>query len=113
MMKIELKITFRFEIFHRWVDAPIEYEYLSNLHRHVLHCTAWLQVSHDRELEFINLKNVAQSVCETQARLPYVKAWSCEKWARWIANKFDYDKVEVMEDGENGAVVTMEEDKKE
>ena len=105
-MKIELKITFQFEMFHRWVNAPKEYTYLSSLHRHIAHVSCWKGVSTSREIEFIDLKNQTQLICAEHSKLPYVKSWSCEQWAKWILIQLDYDKVEVLEDGENGAVVT-------
>ncbi len=104
--------TAQVERLHKW-DKAGEFEevsYLANLHRHVFHVRAWVEVfDDDREIEFIMLKHRVEKLidgwgsvvgsCEMMAReiLEYLKVMYKDK-----PRKF---KVEVSEDGENGAMV--------
>lgn len=94
---------------HCYPNAPKEVEFLKSPHRHMFHIEAEIQVFHDdRELEFIIVKrdldnwlhlNVDYKSCEMIAKdvLAYLHSrWDCS--AR-------YTRVDVFEDGENGARV--------
>lgn len=110
----EIFVTFQFPGEHCWPGAPAEVAFLRTPHRHMFHAKASVPVGHnDRELEFILLK---------EALLKQVKAlWpdrkfgtlSCESIAevlgRWLVVTYElpWARVEVNEDGENGAVVTV------
>lgn len=96
--------TFDFEAFHRWANAPAEHSYLRERHRHLFKCKAWWRVEHDdRQMEFIQLKREALEV--VQDAKPLAEGWSCEQWAKALLGELDAVRVEVSEDGENGATV--------
>jgi hypothetical protein len=106
--------TVRFEGFHRWPDAPEEVAFLRVLHRHIFHVRAEVEVRHDdRDVEFILLgRRVSESI-RMIASSQDVSCWSCERWCReiidWLGKLgIQLSRVEVSEDGENGAVVTSE-----
>lgn len=113
--------TLQFEGFHRWPEAPIDVEHLFNLHRHVFHVRIDFDIKEDRGLEFQQAKtHVAAFIDQLQRggagaggeRVPReeLETWSCERWALEILDKFvnwGAFKVEVSEDGENGAVVYL------
>jgi len=108
-----LLCKFEFEGFHCWPDAPSEHSYLGNLHRHMFRVTCWFNVEGQgvdsrREIEFIAKKREVQTWCEETMHDATVNhdiyAWSCEQWARRICDEFDFNSVEVLEDGENGAI---------
>lgn len=94
---------------HCYPNAPKEVEFLKSPHRHMFHIEAEIQVFHDdRELEFIIVKrdldnwlqlNVDYKSCEMIAKdiLDYLHSrWDCSD---------RYTRVDVFEDGENGARV--------
>lgn len=113
--------TLQFEGFHRWPEAPPTVEHLFNLHRHVFHVRVDFDIQEDREIEFIQAKSViADFIAQLQrggegaagqlVDLDELQTWSCETWALEILDKFTSwgaFKVEVSEDGENGAVVYL------
>jgi hypothetical protein len=96
----------RFESFHCWPDAPSEVSFLKSRHRHEFHVKVYVRVNHsDRDVEFITLK---RKVDETIRNLLVfdTSTWSCEKWANEILGLIrNCYRVEVSEDGENGAIV--------
>lgn len=99
--------TTRFEGFHRWPDAPPEVAFLAVRHRHVFHVRVEVAVEHnDRDVEFIMLKRAVEQWIETRRLTDAVANWSCERWADELLQAFDAERVEVSEDGENGAIVT-------
>ena len=126
---------FREEYFHQWPDAPEALAFLREPHRHVLHIRAELEVTEDREVEFIRLKSCLRAAFREMKVHPSPSMWilgehlqdkedylkavrsiqhgeaSMEVIARALADYlgglhgFDRDVlVEVLEDGENGAV---------
>lgn len=105
---VELVVSFRFEAWHCWPTAPDEHRYLRNRHRHEFHVRAWMGVRElDREREFIAEKRVIRKACEKHAERAETQMWSCEHWAVYLLNTFPHlNKVEVLEDGENGATAT-------
>jgi hypothetical protein len=104
--RVRVYATTRFEGFHRWPDAPDEVAFLRDRHRHVFHVRAEASVSHgDRDVEFILLK---RAVDRTVGAIKYeydTSTWSCEQWAECLLGRLKLDRVEVSEDGENGAIV--------
>jgi len=104
-----LFVTFTFEGFHKYSQAPTKVSYLRSIHRHLFHVKVYIPVDDlsSRELEFIMVKNSIQS------KLPvYVNindTGSCEDICRKISYMCNtlYNlicPVEVSEDGENGAL---------
>jgi len=102
-------VTFRFEGYHRWPEAPDEVAFLRDLHRHVFHVRADIEVFHDdRDIEFILEKRRLQKLFDEGQNSDYR---SCEMLGEEIVVDILGEHgsrlitVEVSEDGENGAVV--------
>ena len=113
-MKTFVWATTQIESWHRWVDAPEQYAYLRNSHRHMFHVKVELSVDGlDREVEFIDLKHRVGKWCEDlQSTSEFASGTSCEHMARYVLDAVDEyygpDRgiiVTVSEDGENGATV--------
>jgi len=120
----EVYCTLQVEGTHSWPRCPFdEVAYLRDTHRHVFHIKAYKKVTHsDRDVEFIMLKHQLT----VWLRSHYVPAFkdlpnnigdfcvhvfgakSCEMLAEELINEFDLSRCEVNEDGENGAIVTVE-----
>lgn len=101
----EIIVSFEFEHVHRWPDCNVKgVTYLKYPHRHVFKGRAWKHV-HDanREIEFIDFKHKILQFIKEQ--FGETSTMSCEMMAESILIAFKCDKVEIMEDGENGAVV--------
>jgi len=106
------RVRHRFAGVHCWADAPDgPHAHLRNPHRHEFHVAVDFQQFHDdREIEYLTFKDWLESVlaawplnlggrsCEMMAAHIHK---ACE--AQWGAMR-DY-RVEVSEDGENGAIV--------
>ena len=106
MAQTRVFATTRFEGFHRWPQAPDEVGFLRDRHRHIFHVRAEKTVTHDdRDVEFILLKRAVEAEIKTLSDEEDMEAWSCERWATELLQRLQLDKVEVSEDGENGAVV--------
>jgi hypothetical protein len=116
-MAVRVFSSFRFSALHSWPGAPERVLYLATPHRHLFHVRIEWRVEHDdRDVEFIAAAEDLRAECERQA--PHAPSWSCEHWARWLAETpaarrrgVEMDRtghapcrVEVSEDGENGAV---------
>lgn len=102
--EIMVIIKFRFEGLHRWLHCNIEkVSYLRYYHRHVFHVTCWKQVYNtNREIEIITLKKEVEAFAKDE----YSRSdKSCEKIAQELLETFNFNTVEVLEDGENGAIV--------
>ena len=108
-------ITDRFTRLHHWPDAPADVGFLRHPHRHVFVIRVWIKVEHnDRDVEFFQAKRILRSICaewdDPYLEFEAVRA-SCEDIAEDILTKMRaryYStcyKVEVSEDGENGAEV--------
>jgi len=105
-MKTMVYCTLAFEGFHRWKDAQGEVKFLSYPHRHKFHVKAWKLVTHnDRQVEFITLQRQVLEFCLKHASQGPTIDYSCETWAEHLMDKFDLERCEVSEDGENGAVI--------
>ncbi len=107
-----IKVHFDFEGFHAYKGAPEEVAFLREIHRHIFHVYATVQVYHDdREIEFIILKRFLSKLV---GRLyPDKLVGSCEMVAESIydvlKSEYGYERyvrVEVYEDNENGGIVT-------
>lgn len=110
-------VTWRAVGLHAWPEAPLRRSYLRSPHRHVFHLRLELPVSHDdREHEFHDLQDFLAFAGDAAITLRAVDAvGSCEMIARRIAtaaaDKFDRQAtVDVSEDGESGARVTVRPD---
>lgn len=104
-----ISVSDQFESMHCWPEAPEEVSFLRNLHRHVFHVNAEIEVkTDDRELEFIIVKRSLKKFYPpfNAGRL------SCEQMAKKIHDGliglfgFRNIRVCVFEDGENGAIVS-------
>ncbi len=100
-------IKTQFVGFHRWKDAPAEYDYLRSYHRHEFHVKASASVDHgDRQIEFHDMKKTVEALIRAKWDKQYFEG-SCEDVAIKILEALpDLYSVEVSEDGECGAFVT-------
>ena len=105
-MRRQVVVTLKVEGVHAWPDCPLsEVEFLKHPHRHMFHIKAIKNVNHgDRDIEIIMLKRKIESHLETNYSGNF-KSMSCEHIAEYLIDVFDLYACEVLEDGENGAVV--------
>lgn len=113
-MKTEVYCTLQVEGTHNWPNCPYEeVAYLRDPHRHVFHIKAYKEVFHDdRDVEFIMLKHQITTYIRSRyfsvpQELCVFGAMSCEMIGRELIERFGLSRVEVSEDNENGAVVTV------
>lgn len=106
---MEIFITTQFAGFHKWDNAPEKVAFLRNLHRHLFKVKVYFKVNHnDRDLEFF----IQKEEIDKEIR-DYLKAHeniieSCEEFCLFLAKTDSrITKVEVNEDGENGAILTI------
>lgn len=106
-------ITLNAEGVHVWKNCDIEEViYLSNLHRHTFYFRLEKEVTHnDRDIEIIKLKHdikdyLALKYYDTELRTHVFNGSSCEDIAEDLLKTFDAYSVEVLEDNENGAIIT-------
>ncbi len=112
-------VTLQVEGIHNWPGCPFEeVAYLRDPHRHMFHIKAHKIVTHsDRDVEFIMLKHRVQKyLADTYEDavnqgfgIHVFGPMSCEMIAKELIEEFDLCQCEVSEDGENGAIVTVEE----
>ena len=116
MGQVRVYCTFQVPGYHRWPDALPAAKYLSFEHRHVFHVRVEIQVKHnERDVEFIRFKEIAKVAFESLGRPSiygdiHFDGQSCETLATNLIQALgDYEvvQVEVSEDGENGAVVSV------
>ena len=95
------------EGYHRWKDAPKPVDFLRHRHRHVFHVRCWFEVSHgDREIEIIMMQwQIEDYLKERFGPVCEFGNMSCEDIAYEIMNQFGAVQVEVLEDGDGGAIV--------
>lgn len=120
-MKTFVGIRFEVEGFHNYPDASKNHgdlvKFLEQSHRHIFKFNCKKRVNHDnRDEEFILLRrkvkqyiNKVFPVFESSCECYDFGSMSCEMIAKNILKQFDFDSVEVSEDGENYAVVEKEE----
>ena len=113
----EVYSTLQVEGQHCWPECPFdEVSYLRDPHRHMFHVKAYKKVNHDdRDIEFIMLKHELERYFRLTwynylLNLCDFKNMSCEMIAKELISKFDLSSCEVSEDGENGAIVTVEQE---
>lgn len=98
-----IEINTSFVGYHYWKEAPPEFSFLKNVHRHVFHVKVIKKVEHaERDIEFIDLKRKVDDYIQNswkEATFPD----SCETIAENIGKPFEASAVTVLEDGENGA----------
>lgn len=111
-MLTSIYIKTQFVGFHRWKDAPEKVAFLRDFHRHVFWVVCHFYVSHgDRELEFFIVKEKLENyLAHTFENQRFEK--SCEMIAETILLELrkqglDCHKVDVSEDNENGATVSL------
>jgi 6-pyruvoyl-tetrahydropterin synthase len=98
--------------YHRWPNAPRDVAFLRDRHRHRFNVLVEVGVNHDdRDVEFISLKRQVDTHVHKLLGEFDDDQWSCEEFARKLATRLkkhagrDVRRVEVSEDGENGAIV--------
>lgn len=105
-MKTQIIVTLQHEALHYWenADSIPEMSFLKNPHRHMFHFKVWKTVEDlDREIEIIQFKHqILDYLNEYNHNFDTL---SCEQIAMAVGNKFEADAVEVLEDGENGALI--------
>ena len=115
-MTKKIWVTTSFVGWHCWPKAPASVAFLRNNHRHVFHVKATFIVQDsDRELEFFTVKDHLESTIRGVSNLMDQDSGStssCESIAEVILHLlkkggFSVYSVEVSEDGENGAIVTI------
>jgi 6-pyruvoyl-tetrahydropterin synthase len=110
------KVQTTFTGLHHWKDAPDEVQWLQNTHRHEFHVTVKVSQTHDdRDVEYIMFKRALDEfisqIGEEREDGQYLADKSCEMMAtdiaEWVQRNYGNRRVEVevLEDGENGAVV--------
>lgn len=108
-------VTFQKEGIHAYPDAPEGVEFLKHPHRHIFHFRVDIEVWHDdREIEFILFKRELQNQYKKEvvglSSALQLNNQSCEMLADDLAEYIQDEypgrdlKIEVSEDGENGAV---------
>lgn len=120
-MKTFVGIRFEVEGFHNYPDASKNHgelvKFLEQSHRHIFKFNCKKRVNHDnRDEEFILLRRKVKQyinqnfpVFEQGCECYDFGSMSCEMIAKQLLKEFDFDSVEVSEDGENYAIVEKEE----
>ena len=115
MAEIKIRVKLNIEGLHRWKDCDIEeVMYLKHLHRHLFYIRIEKQVSHnDRDIEIIKFKKSIIDYLnlkwyDDKYKCLMFDNMSCENIAENLYNKFLASSVEVLEDNENGAIITKE-----
>jgi hypothetical protein len=103
-------IQSQFSALHRWAQAPMAVGFLTHWHRHIFKVRIDLWVTgNDRDLEFFMVQEELNTVLKQWEGCEVEK--SCEMFCESILYALENDyptlfRVEVSEDGENGAVLT-------
>lgn len=104
--KTEIVVNLQYEGVHRWPECDIQkVGYLKYPHRHLFHIKAKKAVSHgDREIEVICFKHeITKYLNEIYGG--HFGDKSCEMIAKELVEIFELTECQVLEDGENGAIV--------
>ena len=112
-VKTYVIVTLRVEGLHWWMEAATECpesEFLRHTHRHMFHIKAKKLAMHDdRDIEIIQLKrrinDYLREVYPVENGKVIFRSKSCEMIAKDILLEFKLASCEVLEDGENGAIV--------
>ena len=101
-------VTAQKEMFHKYPAAPEGVEFLKDLHRHIFHFRIWIQVfGDDRDVEFILFKRFIENKIDKMNT--NLECKSCEMICNYLHKEISEKypdrsiKIEVGEDGENGA----------
>ncbi len=101
-------ITTDFIGWHYWAGAHGQFDYLSKKHRHKFVVKAYKEITHNnREIEFINFKQRVTEYLRHKYEYQEFPS-SCEDIAEDVLKFFGCYSVEVLEDGENGALIMSE-----
>ena len=105
-------ITFTLPGFHCYPQAPPAVAFLRERHRHLFRFVLRFRVEHDdRQKEFFIVSSDVQAAIKQIHGYPAEFGFaSCEEIARLLLASWAYEgccEVEVWEDGENGALVTL------
>lgn len=95
---------------HRWENAPDEFSYLRNVHRHVFKIRCKFHVTHsDRQIEINDMQDIIARYFSlhypVDASGVFFGGRSCEDIARECIENFGCYECEVLEDGFGGACV--------
>lgn len=107
-LRKQIIVKLQFEAIHCWPTCDIdEVSFLRYPHRHVFYITIKKTVNHnDRDIEIIMFKKeILNHLASFKGN---IDNWSCETLAEYLLNTFNACSVEVLEDNENGAIVTHE-----
>lgn len=107
-MRLEVIAKCRAVGFHRWADAPDEFGYLRDRHRHEFTVECRADVSGpDREIEVNDLKQRVETYLHDRYGEPCeFGGMACEHIAAELLEAFGLSSCEVLEDGLNGAIAT-------
>lgn len=116
-MNINIVVQFQLEGIHRWkeVDAVIPnstVSYLKFPHRHNFFFKCIKEVDHsNRSIEIIEFKRSVIDYLQNKYYIEnsdccYFDNMSCEQIAIELCNVFNLESCEVLEDNENGALIT-------
>lgn len=103
-------VQFRKEGIHAYPEAPEGVEFLRYPHRHEFHFKVAIEVFHDdRDIEFILFKRELESLYGDGTLQLNSKSCEmlCDDLLDYVVQKYPHRaiKIEVSEDGENGAVL--------
>lgn len=103
----EVIVSFNVEGLHRWEGANGSVTFLKCFHRHLFHIKMYFPVSDDdREIEILSKRWEAKRYLEGKYGEPCMFGGkSCEMIARELMEQYVCNAVEVLEDGEGGAIV--------
>ncbi len=103
-----IQVNLQVEGLHHWQECDLkDVLYLKNLHRHIFYIKAIKEVSHNnRDIEIILFKNSIRKYLQETYQGNFGNM-SCEDIAEDVLRKFDCNIVEVLEDNENGAIVSI------
>lgn len=120
MTKTNIIINLQVDGTHFW-PGVVEHDelkpvhFLYHPHRHIFHIQAKKRVSHsDRDIEIITLKRniqeyLSQHYFNEELQTHEFKTMSCEMIANMLVKIFELDYCSVLEDGENGGEVYVDE----
>lgn len=119
-------VTFQKEGIHCYPNAPEDVKFLRNPHRHIFHFRVEIEVfTDDRDIEFILFKRELEALYTFSAPIPSeerildLNNKSCEMIADDLAEYIQDNypgrdlKIEVSEDGENGAICNYPADREQ
>jgi hypothetical protein len=103
---VVIVVNTAFVALHCWPEANGKTSYLKDFHRHKFTVRCEKPIQKDREIEFIEFKEgIDKYITANYANLYNIGDKSCEKIANELSTAFGLSLCEVMEDGENGAIV--------